>query len=142
MCYNASLYIIHSHRKCQWFLTNYKKTPIFWTNMLKSCRIHYLHLLRLFFTFLCIVKWYYQPLSSVTQSCLTLCDPMDCRTPGYPVQYQCLQLAHTHVHQIGDAIQPFHPLSSPYPPSFNLSQHQGLFECVSSLHPVVKILEI
>ena len=56
------------------------------------------------------------------------CDPMDCSTPGFPVHYQLLKLAQTHVHQVGDAIQPSHPLSSPPPPAFNLSQHQGLFQ--------------
>ena len=63
---------------------------------------------------------------SVPQSCLTLCDPMDCSTPGFPVHY-FLEFAQTHVHQGGDAIQPSHPLSSPSPPNFNLSQHQGFF---------------
>ena len=62
---------------------------------------------------------------SVAQSCLTLCDPMGCSTPGFPVHHQLLELAQTHVHPVGDAIQPSHPLSSPSPPAFNLSQHQG-----------------
>ena len=66
--------------------------------------------------------------SSVTQSCLTLCDLMDCSMPGLPVHHQLLELTQTHVHCIGDAIQPSHPLSSPSPPAFNLSQHQGLFQ--------------
>ena len=65
--------------------------------------------------------------SSVSQSCLTLCDPMDCSTPGFPVHDQLLELTQIHVHLVGDAIQPFHPLSSPSPPAFNLSQHEGLF---------------
>ena len=65
--------------------------------------------------------------SSVTQLCLTLCDPMDCSMPGLPVHHQLLELTQTHVHRVGDAIQPSHSLSSPSPPSFNLSQHQGLF---------------
>ena len=66
--------------------------------------------------------------SSVTQSCLTLCDPMDCSTPGFPVHYQFPELTQSHVHQVTDAIQPSHPLSFPSPPAFNLSQHQGLFQ--------------
>ena len=66
--------------------------------------------------------------SSVAQSCLTLCDPMDCSTPGFPVHHQLPELAQTHVHCIGDAIQLSHPLSSPSPPAFNLSQHQSLFQ--------------
>ena len=71
--------------------------------------------------------WY-----SVAQSCLTLCDPMDCSTPGLPVLHYLLELAQNHVHWVGDAIQPSHPLSSPSPPVLNLSQHQGLFKWVSS----------
>ena len=67
-------------------------------------------------------------ISSVAQSCLTLCDPMDCSTPGFPVHHQLLELAQTHVHHIGDTIQPSHPLSSPSPPALNLSQHQGHFQ--------------
>ena len=66
--------------------------------------------------------------SSVAQLCLTLCDLMDCSTPGFHVHHQLPKLAQTHVHhQVGDAIQPSHPLSSPSP-AFNLSQHQGLFQ--------------
>ena len=80
--------------------------------------------------------------SSVAQSCLTLCDPMDCSTPGFPVHHQFPKLAQIHVHQVGDAIQPSHPLSSPSPPDFNLSQHQGLFQWVSSSHQVARVLEI
>ena len=64
--------------------------------------------------------------SSVAQSCLTLHNPMDCSTPGLPVHHQLPELTQTHVHWIGDATQPSHPLSSSSPPTFNLSQHQGL----------------
>ena len=64
---------------------------------------------------------------SVAQLCPGLCDPMDCSTPGFPVHHQPPDLAQTHVHQVSDAIQPSHPLLSPSPPAFNLSQHQGLF---------------
>ena len=78
--------------------------------------------------------------SSVTQSCPTLCDPTDCSTPGLPVHHQ-LQLAQTHVPRVSVAIQPSHPPSSPSPPTFNLSQHQGLFKLVSSSHQVAKVLE-
>ena len=76
--------------------------------------------------------------SSVTHLCLTLCDPMDSSTPGFPVHHQLPELAQIHVSY---AIQPSHPLSSPYPPAFNLSQHQGLFKWDSSSHQVAKILE-
>ena len=78
--------------------------------------------------------------SSVTQSCPTLCDPMDCSTPGFPVHHQFSELTQIHVHQVGDAIQPFHSLSSPSS-AFSLSQHQGLFQGLSSLHQVAKVLE-
>ena len=66
--------------------------------------------------------------SSVTESCLTLCDPMDCSIPGLPVHHQLLEFTQTHVHRVSDAVQPSHPLLSPSPPAFNLSQHQGLFQ--------------
>ena len=67
---------------------------------------------------------------------------MDCSTPGFPVHHQLLKLAQTHVHWVGDAIKQSHPLSSPFPSAFNLSQHQGLFQWVSSSHHVAKLLEI
>ena len=78
--------------------------------------------------------------SSVAQSCLTLCDPMNRRTPGLPVHHQLPKSTQTHVHWVGDAIQPSHPLSSPSP-ALNLSQHQGLFQWVSSSHQVARVLE-
>ena len=65
--------------------------------------------------------------SPVTQSCPTLCNSMDCSAPRFPIHHQLLELAQTYVHPVGDAIQPSHPLSSPSPPAFNLSQYQGLF---------------
>ena len=76
--------------------------------------------------------------SSVAQSCLTLCDSMDRSTPGLPVHYQLPEFNQTHVHWVSDAIQPFHPLSSPSPHAFNLSQHQGLLKWVSSSHQGAK----
>ena len=83
---------------------------------------------------------FFDKFSSVAQLCLTLCDPMNCSTPGFPVYHQLLELACTHVHWVSDAIQPSHPLSSSSP-AFNLSQHQGLFQWVSSSHQVAKVLE-
>ena len=80
--------------------------------------------------------------SSVAQSCLTLCDPMDCSMPGSPVFHQLLELAQTHVRWVSDAIPPSHLLSSPSPPAFSLSQHQGLFHWVSSSRQVAKVLEL
>ena len=79
--------------------------------------------------------------SSVAQSCPTLCDPMDCSTPGVPVHHKFPEFTQTHVHWVSDAIQPSHPLLSPSPPAFNLFQHQGLFKRVSFSHQVAKILE-
>ena len=86
-----------------------------------------------------MLKAYIQ-FSSVTQSCLTLCNPMDCNAPGLPVHHQLPEFTQTHVHQMGNAIQPSHPLSSPSP-TFSLCQHQGLFKWVSSSHQVAKVLE-
>ena len=79
--------------------------------------------------------------SLVIQSCPTLCDTIDCSMSGIPVHHQLLELTQTHVHWTGDAIQPAHPLLSPFPPAFNLSQHQGLFKWISSSHQVAKVLE-
>ena len=79
--------------------------------------------------------------SSVAQQCLTICNPMYCSMPGLPVHHQLLELTQTHVHQVGDAIQPSHPLLSPSPPAFNLFHNQGLFKSVSSSHQVAKVLE-
>ena len=80
-------------------------------------------------------------LNLATQSCPTLYDPMDSSMPGFPVYHQLPELTQTHVHWVGDAIQPSHSLSSPFPLAFNLSQHQDLFHWVSSSHQVAKVLE-
>ena len=79
--------------------------------------------------------------SSVAQSCLTFATPMDCSTPGLPVHHQLPGRAQTQFSWVGDAIQPSHPLSSPSPPAFNLSQHQGLFQEVSYSYQMAKVLE-
>ena len=79
--------------------------------------------------------------SSVAQSCLNLCNLMDCSTPGLPAHHQLPEFTQTHVHWVGDAIQPSHPLSSPSPPALNLSQNQGLFKWVTSSHQMLKVLE-
>ena len=78
---------------------------------------------------------------SVTKSCPTLCNPMDYSMAGSPVLHHLLEFAQIHVHWLTDAIQSSHPLSSHSPPAFNLSQHQGLFQWVSSSHQVAKVLE-
>ena len=83
----------------------------------------------------------FRSVGSVAQSCPTLCDPMDSSTSGLPVHHQLPESTQTHVHWVGDAIQPSHPLSSPSPPALNLSQHQGLFQWVNSSHQVAKVLE-
>jgi len=80
--------------------------------------------------------------SSVTQLCPTLCDPMNCGRSGLPVYNQLPEFTQIHIHRVGDAIQPSHPLSSPSPPAFNLSQHQGLFKWISSSYQVAKVLEV
>ena len=90
-------------------------------------------------TFVTKRNGHFSQFSSV--GCIWLCDPMDCSTPGFPAHYQLLELAQTHVHWVSDAIQPSHSLLSPSPPTFNLSQHQGLFKWVSSSHQVTKVLE-
>ena len=77
--------------------------------------------------------------SSVAQSCLTLCNPTNCSTPGLPVHHQLPEFTQTHVHHVGDAIQPSHPLLSPSPPAPNPSQHQGIFQWVNSSHQVAKV---
>ena len=79
--------------------------------------------------------------SSVTQSCLTLCDPKNHSTLGLPVHHQLPESTQTHVHWVTGAIQPFRPLSSPSPPALNPSQHQSLFQWVNSSHEVAKVLE-
>ena len=79
--------------------------------------------------------------SSVAQSCPTLCDPMNCSTPGLPVHHQLPEITQTHVHGVSDAIQPSHPLSSISPLAPNPSQHQSFLQSVNSSHEVAKVLE-
>ena len=79
--------------------------------------------------------------SPVTQSCPTVWDPMNRSTPGLPVHHQLQEFTQTHIHHVGDAIQPSHPLSSPSPPAPNPSQHQSLFQWVNSSREVAKVLE-
>ena len=93
------------------------------------------------FVFIKIINIESVQFTSVAQSCLTLCYPMNHSTPGLSVHHQLPEFTQNHDHQVGDAIQPSHPLSSPSPPALNLSQHQGLFKWVSSSHQVAKVLE-
>ena len=90
---------------------------------------------------ICNNNYYKICFSSVAQSCPTLCDLMNRSTPGLPVHHQLPEPTQTYVHWVDDAIQPSHPLLSPSPPAFNLSQHQGLFQWVTSSHQVAKVLE-
>ena len=89
-----------------------------------------------------ITKLFSVQFSSVAQLCMTLCDPMDCRTPGFLVHQQFPILDQIDVLWVGDAIQPSHPLPSPSPSAFNPPQHQGLFQWISSSHRVAKVLEL
>ena len=86
-------------------------------------------------------KFMYPVVLPLIQSCRTLCDPMKCSMPGLPVYHQLPEFTQSHVHWVGDAIQPFHPLPSPSPPAPNPSQHQGLFQWVNSSYEVAKVLE-
>ena len=119
----------------------------FYRNTLLRICISVLHTMaitraRAFFAYLRLCCTYaLVQFSSVTQLCPTICDPMNGITPGLPVHHQLLEFTQTHVHWVGDAIQPFHPLSSPSPPAPNPSQHQGLFQWVSSSSEVAKVLE-
>ena len=94
---------------------------------------------------ICFSSWHRAPSSvqfgSVAQSCLTLCYPMNCSTPGLPVHHQLPEFTQTHIHRVSDAIQLSHPLSSPSPPAPNPSQHQSLFQWVNSSHEVAKVVE-
>ena len=103
----------------------HKWAPVFLKNVVVLCISH-----------TTVIK--YNQFSSVSQSCLTLCNPMDCSMPGLHVHHQHPELAQTHVHWVGDAFQPFNPLLSPSLPALNLSQHQGLFQWVSSSYQVAK----
>ena len=103
----------------------------FASDLLTSCSERLSH----FFLFILL------QFSSVVQSWLTLCNPMECSTPGLPVHHQLPEFTQTHVHWVSNAIQPSHPLLSPSLPTFSVSQHQNLFKWVSFSHQVVEILE-
>ena len=119
------------------YTNKWKDTPYSWIRII--CIIKIAILPKKVYRFNSISQFKF---SSVIQLCLTLCDPMDCNTPDFPVYEQLPELTQTHVHQVSDATQPSYPLSSPSPPTFNLSQHQGLFKLVSSSHQVAKVLEL
>ena len=129
------------------FLSSFGWTAFLWLyffNLLLAICLHFIFLVTdLGFT-LCIYNLPHTAsvqFSSVAQSCLTLCDPMNRSTAGLLVYHQLPEFTQTHVCRVGDAIQPSHPLSSPSPPAPNPSQHQSLFQWVNSLHEVAKVLE-
>ena len=97
------------------------------------------HILLMFYRLCCFFEQV--QFSSVAQSCPTLCDPMNSSMPGLPVHHHLLEFTQTHIHQVGDAIQPSHPLLAPFPPAPNPSQHQSLFQWVNSSREVAKVLK-
>ena len=101
--------------------------------------LSYLVFLHQFYILVLVLPLFSDQIRSVAQSCPTLCDPINCSTPGLPVHHQLPEFTEIHVHRVSDAIQPSHPLSSPSPPAPNPSQHQGLFQWVSSSHEVAKV---
>ena len=129
-----------AHELCNLVKTNYINSLCF--NFNESSRVwQNLPDLRHAMTFPSRVDKPSVQFSSVTQSCPTLCDPMNRSMPGLPVHHQLLEFTQTHVHLVNDAVQPSHPLSSPSPPVPNPSKHQSLFQWVNALHEVPKVLE-
>ena len=114
-----------------------QKPAVFWLWVV--CR-NSLFQLEKFNNYTVFLKYFINFSSVQSLSCVQLCDPMDCSTPGFPVHHHLLEFTQTHVHWVGDAIQPSHPLLSPSPPAFSLAQHQGLFQWVSSSRQVAKVL--
>ena len=123
----------------------YFYTCILFLNLYYMCKLLVTVFLLLYSQWSCCFLIYqsfsFLQFSLVAQSCLTICDPMNCSTPGLPVHQQHPEFTQTLVHWVGDAIQSSHPLLSPSHPTFNVSQYQGLFQWVSSLHQVAKVLE-
>ena len=139
-----SFHMYLSHKTIYFFLILYN---IFFSyKLLQLLRIALFSLSAIvyFFFLICLMLAHavqFSSVQSVSQSCLTLCNPMNCSTPGLPVHHQLPESTQTHVHCVSDAIQPSHLLLSPSPPAPNLSQHQDLFQWVSSAHEVTKVLE-
>ena len=124
-----------------WWLRRYRDQPLnLWVSSLVSFPVWFTQQAHKLGEVLQLVRSSVQ-FSSVSQSCPTLCDPINCRMPGLPVHRQLLELTQTHVHRVGDAIQPSHPMSSPSPPAPKPSQHQSVFQWVNSSHEVAKVLK-
>ena len=137
--------VLHENTEVGWFaLLGGSSRPRDWTYVsLDSCTDRQV-ITSIILEAQCRKSWYNQifsQFSSVAQSCLTLCDPMNRSTLGLPIHYQLPEFIQTHAHWVGDAIKPSHPLSSPSPPAPNPSQHQSLFQWVNSSHEVAKVLK-
>ena len=137
---SSTLFFIAIYRVCECWTANFFNAILiilhYKNSMDRGARWAIVHRLAKSQTWLSTVQF-----SSAARSCPTLGNPMDWSTPGLPVHHQLPEFAPTHVRQVGDAIQPSHPLSSPSPPAFSLAQHQGLFQWVSSSNQMAKILE-
>ena len=115
-----------------------------WSDLAAAAAANYLHIVYIVLDVISgleVIQNVSVQFSSVTQSCLTLCDPMNRSMPGLPVHHQLPEFTQTHVHWVSDTIQPSHPLLSPSPPAPNPFQHQSLFQWVNSSHEVAKVLE-
>ena len=132
ICDRSSTLLIHFSKNTLITVTNYTHLGNKSSLLQLSTYFH-------FEIFLLYLKTQFQ-FNTVAQSCPTLCNPMECSTPGLPVYHQLPEFIQTHVHWVGDAIQPSPPLSSHSPRAFNLSQHQGVFQWLSSSYQVAKVL--
>ena len=112
-----------------------------WLKFVALINVHMSRVISVKYNIPVVPRFQLVPFSSIAQSCPTLCDPMNRSTPGLPVHHQHSEFTQTHIHQVGDAIQPSHPGSSPSPPAPNPSQQQSLFQWVNSSHEVAKVLE-
>ena len=136
ICSLADWYIPYTLSILEWLFIfqQHVKACLYEANIFRPCIAKNIFISPLAF------QWKFQ-FSSVAQLCPTLCDPMNRSTPSLPVHHQLSEFTQTHVHRVGDAIQPSHPLSSPSPPAPNPSQQQSLFQWVNSSHKVAKVLE-
>jgi len=129
------------HRKYWWKIQNLKQIILIFCGIYFDEPNNCLNISKHTIVKIILIFTFWHHICSVAQLCPTFCDPMNCSMPGLPVHHQLLESTQTHVHWVGHAIQPSHPLSSPSPPALNLSLHQGLFKWVSSSQQVAKVLE-